>query len=224
MKISVELTFTPLKDDYEPHIIAFIKALRNSEFKVLENPLSTQVYGDYNKVMSFLQLEIEKAFSNVGIAVLQIKLVKTIYHAYSKTPLFSMIYPLLEKQILLDTKSSSDLLINSIITISKYLKIKTKFIKSSDLDLNKNLKGQDRIINICKYFNTSQYINLAGGRNLYEKVFFEMNNIQIFFLEPNLRNSDHVSFTNESYLSIIDLLMNKESPKIKNDLNKFKLV
>ncbi|RZN82310.1 MAG: hypothetical protein EVB11_08820 [Winogradskyella sp.] len=77
MKISVELTFTPLKDDYEPHIIAFIKALRNSEFKVLENPLSTQVYGDYNKVMSFLQLEIEKAFSNVGIAVLQIKLVKT---------------------------------------------------------------------------------------------------------------------------------------------------
>ena len=77
MKISVELTFTPLKDDYEPHIIAFIKALRNSEFTILENPLSTQVYGDYNKVMSFLQKEIEKAFSDLDIAVLQMKLVKT---------------------------------------------------------------------------------------------------------------------------------------------------
>ncbi|TCK65098.1 hypothetical protein DFQ05_2311 [Winogradskyella wandonensis] len=77
MKISVELTFTPLKDDYEPHIIAFIKALRNSEFTILENPLSTQVYGDYNKVMPFLQTEIEKAFSDVDIAVLQLKLVKT---------------------------------------------------------------------------------------------------------------------------------------------------
>ncbi|MFD1062906.1 hypothetical protein ACFQ1Q_06575 [Winogradskyella litorisediminis] len=77
MKISIELTFTPLKDDYEPHIIAFIKALRNSEFTVLENPLSTQIYGDYNKVMPFLQTEIEKAFTDVDIAVLQMKLVKT---------------------------------------------------------------------------------------------------------------------------------------------------
>lgn len=77
MKISVELTYTPLKVDYEPHIIAFIKALRASEFKILENPLSTQVYGDYIKVMPFLQTQIEKAFSDVDIAVLQMKLVKT---------------------------------------------------------------------------------------------------------------------------------------------------
>lgn len=77
MKISVELTYTPLKDEYETHIIAFIKALRQSGFKVLENPLSTQVYGDYDKVMPFLQDEIKKAFSEVDIAVLQMKLVKT---------------------------------------------------------------------------------------------------------------------------------------------------
>lgn len=77
MKISVELTLTPLKDDYEPHIIAFIKALRASEFTVLENPLSTQIYGEYHEVMPFLQAEIEKAFNDVDIAVLQMKLVKT---------------------------------------------------------------------------------------------------------------------------------------------------
>lgn len=77
MKISVELTFTPLKDDYEPHIIAFIKALRQSEFTVLENPLSTQIYGDYDSVMSFLNTEIKNAFSDLDIAVLQMKLVKT---------------------------------------------------------------------------------------------------------------------------------------------------
>lgn len=77
MKVSIELTFIPLKDDYEPHIIAFIKSLRASKFTVLENPLSTQIYGDYNKVMSFLQIEIEKAFSDIDIAVLQMKIVKT---------------------------------------------------------------------------------------------------------------------------------------------------
>ncbi|GGI55934.1 hypothetical protein [Winogradskyella haliclonae] len=77
MKVSVELTYTPLKDDYEPHIIAFIKALRTSEFKVLKNPLSTQVYGNYNKLMPFLQAEIQKAFSDVDIAILNMKIVKT---------------------------------------------------------------------------------------------------------------------------------------------------
>ncbi|MBC3845517.1 hypothetical protein H8K90_03910 [Winogradskyella echinorum] len=77
MKISIELTLTPLKDDYEPHIIDFIKALRASEFTVLENPLSTQIYGDYDKLMPFLTQEIKKSFTDIDIAVLQMKLVKT---------------------------------------------------------------------------------------------------------------------------------------------------
>jgi uncharacterized protein YqgV (UPF0045/DUF77 family) len=77
MKISVELTLTPLKDDYEPHIIDFIKQLRASEFTVLENPLSTQIYGDYDTLMPFLSQEIKRSFSEVDIAVLQMKIVKT---------------------------------------------------------------------------------------------------------------------------------------------------
>ncbi|NNE31515.1 MAG: hypothetical protein HKN40_04005 [Winogradskyella sp.] len=77
MKISIELTFTPLKDDYESHVINFIKVLRASEFTVLENPLSTQIYGDFDKVMSFLNQEIKKSFSELDIAVLHMKLVKT---------------------------------------------------------------------------------------------------------------------------------------------------
>jgi uncharacterized protein YqgV (UPF0045/DUF77 family) len=82
MKISVELTLTPLKDDYEPHIIDFIKQLRASEFTVLENPLSTQIYGDYDTLMPFLSQEIKHSFSEVDIAVLQMKIVKTDRSAY----------------------------------------------------------------------------------------------------------------------------------------------
>ena len=43
MNISVELTFSPLQDDFEIHIINFIKKLRTSGLEVLENPLSTQI-------------------------------------------------------------------------------------------------------------------------------------------------------------------------------------
>ena len=77
MKISVELTLTPLKDNYEPHIIDFIKALRVSEFTVLENPLSTQIYGNFDTLMPFLNQEIKRSFAEIDIAVLQMKIVKT---------------------------------------------------------------------------------------------------------------------------------------------------
>lgn len=77
MNVSVELTLTPLQDDFEPPIIDFIKALRASGLKVLENPLSTQVYGDYETVMSVLKDEIGKTFSSLDHVVLQMKVVKS---------------------------------------------------------------------------------------------------------------------------------------------------
>ena len=77
MNISVELTFSPLQDDFEQHIINFIKKLRSSGFTVLENPLSTQVYGDYNAVMNVLNTEIKTAFELMDKGLLFMKIVKT---------------------------------------------------------------------------------------------------------------------------------------------------
>lgn len=77
MKISVELTLSPLQDDYEPAIIDFIKSLRNSGLIVLENPLSTQVYGEYDEVMSLLQKEMKIALEAVERGLLYIKIVKS---------------------------------------------------------------------------------------------------------------------------------------------------
>ena len=77
MKISVELTLTPLQDNYEPAIIQFIKSLRNSGLTVLENPLSTQVYGDYDEVMALLQKEIKVALEAIEKGLLYMKIVKS---------------------------------------------------------------------------------------------------------------------------------------------------
>lgn len=77
MDISVELTLTPLQDDFEPPIIAFIQALRSSGLKILENPLSTQVYGPYDQVMELLQKEIKGALQAMDQGVLLMKIVKS---------------------------------------------------------------------------------------------------------------------------------------------------
>lgn len=77
MNISVELTFSPLQDTYEDAIKHFIKKLRASNLKVMENPLSTQVYGDYDEVMEVLTAEIKEAFELVERGLLYMKIVKS---------------------------------------------------------------------------------------------------------------------------------------------------
>ena len=77
MEISVELTFSPLQDDFEQQIINFIKKLRASGLTVLENPLSTQVYGAYDEVMQVLNAEIKEAFELMDKGLFFMKIVKT---------------------------------------------------------------------------------------------------------------------------------------------------
>ncbi len=82
MEISVELTFSPLQDDFEQHIIDFIKKLRSSGLTILENPLSTQVFGSYDEVMKVLYTEIKTAFELMDRGLLFMKIVKSDRSAY----------------------------------------------------------------------------------------------------------------------------------------------
>jgi len=82
MNISIELTLTPLQNDFETPIINFIKKLRASEFTVLENPLSTQIYGDYDGIMKLLTTEIKTAFEKEENILLTMKIVKSDRSAY----------------------------------------------------------------------------------------------------------------------------------------------
>ncbi|WP_435261347.1 hypothetical protein [Tenacibaculum sp. nBUS_03] len=77
MKISVELTLTPLQNEFEEAIISFIQKLRASNLTVLENPLSTQVYGDYDTVMQLITLELKNTFELVEHGLLFMKIVKS---------------------------------------------------------------------------------------------------------------------------------------------------
>lgn len=51
--------------------------MRASGLKVIENPLSTQVYGDYDSVMQLLTTEVESALESVERGLIHIKIVKT---------------------------------------------------------------------------------------------------------------------------------------------------
>ena len=76
MKLSIELTLTPLKNDFTISIKSFIKQLRGLGFDIKENPLSTQIYGDYLPLMNDLTKVIENTFLNSNSIILNIKIIK----------------------------------------------------------------------------------------------------------------------------------------------------
>lgn len=77
MDVSIEIALMPLQNDFEDHIKSFIKKLRASNFKVLENPLSTHVYGDYDSLMPFLTQEIKESFKKQENTVINLKIVNS---------------------------------------------------------------------------------------------------------------------------------------------------
>ena len=82
MKVSIELTLTPLSDDFETSIKTFIKKIRALGFNVMENPLSTQIYGEYDTLMSAIQETIKETFEEESFVMLNMKIVKGDRRSY----------------------------------------------------------------------------------------------------------------------------------------------
>uniref|UniRef100_UPI004047D00F thiamine-binding protein n=1 Tax=Polaribacter sp. TaxID=1920175 RepID=UPI004047D00F len=77
MNVSIELTLLPLQDNFETPIKNFIKELRASKFQVLENAMSTQIYGEYDSLMLFLTQAIKTSFQKQENVLVNLKMVKS---------------------------------------------------------------------------------------------------------------------------------------------------
>jgi uncharacterized protein YqgV (UPF0045/DUF77 family) len=64
MKVSVDISYYPLKVEFVPEILNFIERINTyKELKAQTNGMSTQVFGEYRYVMNALTNEIEKSFN-----------------------------------------------------------------------------------------------------------------------------------------------------------------
>mgnify|MGYP001413327802 FL=1 len=78
MDCSVEISMYPLKEEFKPSIISFIKNLRKHPFiKVDTNGMSTQVFGNYKRVMQAINTEMENTFLNENSVVFTIKVINS---------------------------------------------------------------------------------------------------------------------------------------------------
>lgn len=152
------------------------------------------------------------------------KNLKTIYEAYKKAPYFAETYPLIEKILTNKEDNLAMYVATSIREIAKYLDMPTEIYVSSELSKDNSLRGQDRVIAICKCLGGTEYYNAFGGQELYDYNAFEKNDLQLSFVETN--RIVYNQFKNEFIpgLSIIDVLMFNGKEKTKILLEEYNLI
>lgn len=135
------------------------------------------------------------------------KLLASVKQSYGKAPYFAQAYPLLEDVVLSKETSLSVLAQKSVMVVARYLGLATEFVVSTGQYENEDLRGSDRILDICRQELASEYYNLPGGEALYSSEEFSSAGVELNLMHPRLTEypQKRVSFT--PGLSILDLLM-----------------
>lgn len=151
------------------------------------------------------------------------KLLNKINETYRKAPCRHLVYPVLEHCLLYEDQNLFQFLLHSLEAIKEYLGISTTIIVSSTLDIDHNLKSEEKVIAICQTCNATSYYNPIGGLELYDSIRFQQSGIELKFLKTN--NISYQQFKNDfiPMLSIIDVMMFNDKEQIKNYLTQYEL-
>ena len=186
-----------------------------------------------NGQAQFFIMPVEGASQNKAINSLvllndkkwRIKLEKTIMMAYKKGVGFNDFFPVIKEILEFESNHLSEFLVNSIQSICDYMDIRTQIVCSTSIYNNTQLKGQDRIIDLCLKEETETYLNAWGGKLLYDSQVFKKNGIKLRFLKAELNPYKQIAASLfVPGLSIIDMLMNCPKEFVQQELNCFSLV
>jgi hypothetical protein len=148
---------------------------------------------------------------------------KTLDRSYKKAPYFEVTSELIHNCFNIESKFLIDILTNSIKNLCQYLKINTKLSLSSSHPNTLKLKSELRVLDICKNLSSTNYINLPGGRELYNSRNFRKENIKLSFLQPmNISDKQWGGIPINS-LSILDMLMFNSLNKVKILIRQYKV-
>lgn len=152
------------------------------------------------------------------------KSLRSIEGAYRKAPYFDIVNPMLKEILWCGEDNIAKYIEHSFRVICKYLDIKTELVVSSDLDKDNTLKGQDKVLAICRLLGATEYYNAIGGQELYSYEVFREHGLQLNFVET--KDIVYQQFDNEFQpnLSMIDVMMFNPRDRIKEYLEAYTLI
>lgn len=135
------------------------------------------------------------------------KLINKVSEVYRKAPYYKETIELFKHCIYYEERNLFRFIFNSINIVKDYLLIGSRLIVSSDLTINHELKGEEKVIAIAAALGADCYVNPPGGVDLYTNEHFEDRKIELRFLQPETFTYQQFDNVFIPWLSIIDVLM-----------------
>jgi len=146
------------------------------------------------------------------------KMLESLRHGYSAAPHFGAVYELVQSVVFAKADSISELAKASVYAVAKYLEVDTHFVDSSSSYDNASLRGVERVLDICRREQATHYINLSGGRSLYEPECFRAAGLTLAFVDSKATPYPQFSVTFQPALSIVDLLMHNAPSQARSHI------
>jgi hypothetical protein len=93
-------------------------------------------------------------------------------------------HPLLARCLRLGDGTVADYLVDLVRDITRELGFSPQIVRSSELEIDPELHGQERIIAIAQRMGAARYVNPSGGRDLYDSQAFSGAGMELGFLTP----------------------------------------
>lgn len=176
-----------------------------------------------------ITLPLSGASSNLMINQVEVggrpeKLLETIRHNYVQAPQFHKVFPLLQRILLQQEKNLARFLDQELHLICEFLGLSPQWHVSSHLNKNHELRGQDKVLAICEELGATHYINLSGGRDLYDCEDFARSGVQLSFIQARAVEYRQFGKCYVPNLSIIDVMMFNEPAQCVRLLEEYDFV
>jgi len=135
------------------------------------------------------------------------KMLDQIKSSYAKAPYFKEVYLLLESIFYAGETNLFKYIFHSVKAINNYTGINTEMVISSTVNIDHQLKSEDKVLAICKALSADTYYNAIGGKELYSKERFSSSGIELKFISSNDVQYQQFNHDFVPWLSIIDVLM-----------------
>jgi hypothetical protein len=152
------------------------------------------------------------------------KTLRTVELSYKSAPFVDNILPLFSDMLKEARGPLSPFLCRQLRRVADYIGIGTAIEETTTIYPKEGRSGQERILDICAREGATGYVNLPGGRNLYDARLFASAGLELLFLEPDLPalTLRHSGDEGPS-LSILDLLMLNPAAAIREAAGMFRL-
>lgn len=135
------------------------------------------------------------------------KLLNQFRGAYGSAPQFDLTYPVLERIVKYKEDNLFRYIHHSIVKLCEHLGINTEIRISSEIPIDHELRGQDKVLALCKAAGAVSYINTIGGVDLYSKADFRIQGLDLRFIKTSPFEYAQFGGIFVPSLSIIDVLM-----------------